>query len=214
MKLTQQEKLVIDFLSNKEVVFWEELAQFCKNPLTVKLRTVQKIVSDIKKKHKENNIDIPFNCSFKVILDQKEEKFIVNNNSMSEFNGQKLVQIKRKNNNIVSSPIKMGMPKIELPSDFIVKNHQRQVITKSGIYNLNEDDFFVFEYLFNNKHKFISLEELRDKVCFKNYGSKLPPRWFSSIQRRVGNIRNHIPELKNRILTAKQNNIHGYIFSL
>src|SRR5277367_1876899 len=64
MKITAQEQNVIQFLSDRDEVFWEELVQFCKDPANVKLRTVQKIVSDIRKKFRDTNRACPFDCKF------------------------------------------------------------------------------------------------------------------------------------------------------
>jgi len=220
MKLSQQEQSFLNFLIPKTEVYWEELVQFCKNPAMVKLKTVQKVVSDLKKKYKDNNEKIPFHCTFKFMPTQMQAPKMVSTNETTQYLGQTLVQIKRPTQ---TKPLNISVPdmrviEIEKPPttnafDFILKSFTQQIITKSGVYALNHEEFELFNYLFNNKSKFISLEELRDNVCFPKYGSKLPARWFSSIQRRVSHIRQHIPETRNRLLTAKQNNNTGYIFN-
>lgn len=53
MKLTPQENSIINYLSKKSEARWEELAQFAKDPQTVKLRTLQKVISDLKKKYSD-----------------------------------------------------------------------------------------------------------------------------------------------------------------
>jgi hypothetical protein len=231
MKLSQQEQSFLTYLIPRAEVYWEELVQFCKNPATVKLKTVQKVISDLKKKYKDNNQALPFHCTFKSMQTQTQNPKMVSTGETSEYLGQKLVQIKRPTKQAEamlppgfvwttdSKPIaEMRVIEIEKPStinafDFILKSFTQQIVTKSGVYALNHEEFELFNYLFNNKSKFISLEELRDKVCYPKYGSKLPARWFSAIQRRVSHIRQHIPETRNRLLTAKQNNNTGYIFN-
>ncbi len=137
--------------------------------------------------------------------------------------GQTLVQIKRPNQDTMLMGSKPSTPQASIIEtkqssttsvfDFIVKSFTHQILTKSGIYALNNEEFEIFNYFHSNRNKFISLEELRDKVCFPKFGSKLPARWFSSIQRRVSHIRHQIPEARDKILTAKQNNNTGYIFN-
>lgn len=224
MKLSQQENQVLGFLSSRQEVYWEELVQFCKNPALVKLKTIKKIVSDLKKKYRENNVPAPFNCSFKLLGVPSEQPKMIQTDTSVDFNGQKLVQVKR---TIVAHSKPNTTPIQHEPSthqqvmesiksivpDFTIKNYTRQVLTKSGMYALNDDEFELFNYFYNNPNRFVSLEELRDRVCYPKYGSKLPARWFSAIQRRIGNIRHHIPETRNRLLTAKQNANSGYIFN-
>jgi len=159
---------------------------------------------------------------------QTQRPKMTSTNETTQYLGQTLVQIKRPNKQTLplgfawtesTTPIaEMRIIEIEKPHtdvcDFILKSFTHQIVTKSGIYALNYEEYEIFVYLYNNRNKFISLEELRDRICYPKYGSKLPARWFSAIQRRVSNIRNQIPESKNRILTAKQNNNSGYIFNL
>lgn len=213
MKLTNQETNIINFLQGKSKVAFEELAQFTKEPTKVKLKTIKKIISDIKKKHKDNNIPLPFNCEFySLITNQKDimsEKVI--------HNQQTLVKLERKK--IISDPTLLS-PHIQAGvhvavqaalNDFSINKFNNQVLSKSGWHTLNEDDFQIFQYFFQNIEKIITLEELRDKVVFPLYGSKMPARWFSTIQRRINNIRKQIPETKNRLLTIKLENSSGYM---
>jgi len=223
MKLSPQEQNIIQFLIPKKEVYWEELAQFCKNPQTVKLKTIKKIISDLRKKFNEQNISIPFSCSFKLMLNKEEQK-ITKTKETVNFNGQTLVRVTFNKNNkttkieSVETPLEIPkpsvLPKLDIKPEFTIKPYSRQVITRSGIYTLSEAEFEIFDYMHTNINRFISLEELRDKICYPKFGSKLPARWFSAIQRRIGNIRQHIPETRNKLLTAKLNNNSGYIFNL
>jgi hypothetical protein len=224
MKLSQQESKFLAFLTPKSEVYWQELAQFCKDPASVKLKTVKKVVSDLKKKFTDEKLPVPFNCAFKDLSGKNLPKMIATNATV-DFNGQKLVQVARvqKNQNegqFVSQGeisrhfpvVKATNPKPNAP-EFTINPHTRHIRTKSGNYNLNYDEFDVFGYLYNNRYRFISLEELRDNVCFPKFGSKLPARWFSAIQRRICNIRHQIPETRDKLLTAKQQTSTGYIFN-
>jgi hypothetical protein len=49
--LTEQEIKITDFLilKGEAIVYWEELAQFAKDPQNVKLKTIKRAVSEIKR---------------------------------------------------------------------------------------------------------------------------------------------------------------------
>ena len=51
VSLTEQDTKIIGYLQSRNLqdVAWEELAQFSKEPTTVKLNTIKKAVSEIKK---------------------------------------------------------------------------------------------------------------------------------------------------------------------
>lgn len=209
--LTNQEKNVVSFLSNKEKVFWEELASFCKEPSKVKLKTVKKIVSDIKKKYRDNSLNVPFNCEFSSLQENNTDidKLVPTPEPKKEeaviFNGQRLVKLER--------PQRPVEAKKQCLIDFTIKKYQTQIICKNGIFNVSDEEFQVFEYFYNNPEKIITLEEFRDQVVFPKFGSKLPPKWFYAIQRRINNLRRQIPDLKNRILTVKVDAFTtGYLF--
>lgn len=59
IKLTPQEQSIVKHLSGKTQASWEELAQFAKDPQNVKLRTLQKVVSDLKKKYTDAKVPCP-----------------------------------------------------------------------------------------------------------------------------------------------------------
>jgi len=226
MKLTTQEQNFIEYLSSREEAYWEELVQFCKDPTTVKLKTVQKVVSDIKKKFRDENQTIPFNSKFSYFkLPTYEEPVIEEGYGFPTLkithNGQTLVKLKRPVAEPVTNAPVPDRPVLPVPADtrrphqieFAIKRWQNQVISRSGAHVLSSDDLEVFEYLYNNYGEVVTLEELRDKVVFPKFGSKLPARWWDSIQRRINNVRRAVPELKNRILTVKtENNGTGYFF--
>src|SRR5579859_3182803 len=64
LKLTEQEQNILNYLTNKESVAWEELAQFSKSPTTVKRSSLLKVVSDLKKKYTGVGLSVPFTCQF------------------------------------------------------------------------------------------------------------------------------------------------------
>lgn len=234
MRFTTQETKVITYLTGKKSAYWEELAQFCKDPGAVKLKTVKKIVSDIRKKFKDDNQACPFDCAFQELAltpPVNEEKFkIASQSETVNHNGQTLVKVVRTskptprigtlvfggepNTGTIPNPVIIGADaRKPYQIEFSIKKWQNQIITKSGIHNLSDEDFEVFEYLYNKHAEIVTLEELRDKVVFPLYGSKLPARWWDSIQRRINNVRRAVPELKNRIFTVKtENNGTGYLF--
>lgn len=74
IKITKQEQDIINHCSGKTFVPWEELAQYAKEPQTVKLKTLQKAVSDLKKKYRDANLPVPFDCSFKSLVDVEQKK--------------------------------------------------------------------------------------------------------------------------------------------
>ncbi len=216
MKLSPQETKIIEFLSNKNEEFYEHLAQFTKDPQKTKLKTIKKIISDIKKKHKDAEQELPFTCTLTSMLatSVKTPKADPNKETVS-FNGQTLTKILR------NSKIETNLSVFETigaatdsKPDFSIHRNTRQVLTKSGYHGLNADDFEVFEYLYQNRGRAIPLEELRDKVCFPKFGSKTPNRWFDVIGRRINNCRRNIPEAKDKLLTVKMNNATGYQLSL
>lgn len=227
VKLSPQETKIVEYLQNKQTEYWENLAQFAKNPTTVKLKTIQKIISDLKKKYKEDNANLPFNCELKSLISSVDNgKFTPKADPSKEtivHNDQVLVKVRSQTKfaeahkklaeavPLIKTEIQPIASKPSVP-DFTVKHFAHQVVTRTGIYNLNSDDFEVFEYLITRRGKVINLEELRDKVCFPNWGSKMPSRWFESIQRRINNIRRLIPETKHAILTVKLENTTGYLF--
>jgi hypothetical protein len=220
--LTEQETKLLKFLSNKEIAYWEELAQFSKSPTTVKLKTIRKSVSELRRKFTSAHLPVPFSCQFQSMATtangNKRTPSASPNKETMIFNGQTLVKIKssasppRPSLALVSA--EAVMPKITPKSDpnlFQVNHIAREVLTRSGKYRPNIEDFEILEYLFQQK-RFVSLEELRDKVVYPNFGSKTPTRWFNSIQSRVNNIRRQIPEAKNRILTVRCDMMTGYLF--
>lgn len=195
LKITEQDSRIINYLSSKngQEVSWEELAQFSKDPQNVKLNTIKKTISEIKRKYKESMFPLPFNVSFVSLVPVAQQT------AKSEVKAeQKLVRV-----------IKEGSPKANLPKpqaqiDFVMDPLGfKRVRTKYGIHQLNDSEWDMFKYLHKNAGKLVSISELRDNVVYPNYGSKLPARWFDAIMRIVNNMRRQIVGLDKRLLTVK-----------
>lgn len=186
INLTNQENNVLEYLKTRDgqKVYWEELVQFSKNPTTVKLKTMQKVVSSIKAKFKLNNCLEPFNVVFSSLLKTTLQ--------VQENKPQILVQLKKVEN------------KHQVQIDFRLDPlGHKKVITKDGSYQLNDSEWDMFKYFYQNPGKLITISELRDKLVYPLYGSKLPARWFDSIMRIVNNLRRQVVGLNKRLLTVK-----------
>jgi hypothetical protein len=204
LKLTNQEQNIINYLSGKKSVAWQELAQFAKDPTTVKKQTLQKVVSDIKRKYIITNIPMPFDCSFtdlsKPII---EEIPIVESYEPKEQTFVKLVRTPER--------VTVGGNRVPLDNtdpdaviDFKLDRNYRRVKTRTNIINLCENDWDIFCYLLDNVGKMVTIEDIRDKVLYKGWGSKTPYTWSTYIKGRIGSLRSLIPELKreNRLITV------------
>lgn len=203
LKLSLQEMKVIDYLQSKNnsPVLWEELAQFAKDPQNVKQKTVQKTVSEIKRKYASAGLPAPFNVKFSSIIN--EPKQVVTE--------QKLVQIKKTlggNTMLVDDKKKLLPAQI----DFVLDRNMKRVKTRNGYHLLNDEEWEMMKYFNENVGRFIKISELRDKVKYPHFGSKLPPRWYDSIMRVINNLRRTIPDLKNRLITTKISDETNYLF--
>jgi hypothetical protein len=204
INLTTVEKKVLSFLvsRNEGTVYWEEMVQFAKDPQKTSRKTALKWVSEIRRKYCIVNAPLPFNVTFSSLADKKSEyvepvtEQIVTQ-ILIDGQQQNLVKLKR-NPNMNPTPVTH-----QAHTDFILDRNTRRVRTKDGIFQLNENEWNVFKYIHENVDKMIPLSELRDKVVFPNYGSKLPARWFDSIMRIVNNLRRQVIGLNNRLLTVK-----------
>jgi hypothetical protein len=212
--LSLQEMKIINYCENKPVVCWEHLAQFGKDPTTIKKATLQKIISDIKRKYREMNVECPLKSSFKDMLDmsaikdklEKQMSFPINETlgaakiSLDKKPIQHLVQIKTTPSGNI---IPMGPKQIlSAQKDFAIDKAWRRVRTRSGIHPLGQDEFLVMNYLVDNAEELIPMEKLRD-VVYPNFGSKIPPRWFDSISRMFTKLRKSIPEIRTRLHTIR-----------
>lgn len=217
--LSKQEQQVLSYLQGKEKVNWEELVQFTKDPATVKLKSIRRIVSNIRKKYKEANQATPFICTFSSLFSaEKEEPVKPSSQSTQEtqntveFNGQILVKLEKRN---PVKPLPLYPPPIVAQiaprPDFELRPFNRQVFTRTGLYNLGEDEFQIFEYFLNHRGRQVSLEELKNQVCYPKFGSKTPARWFFAIMRRINMLRKQIPEVREKLISTRMGNTTGYL---
>lgn len=217
VKLTEQETKVVDYLVPRtgKQVYWEELAQFAKDPQSVKIKTVKKTVSEIRRKYAAVGVAEPFNVSFATLTQTEEPKAeekpvqtigdLIKEKLGQNLNlSQNLVQIKKTpaGNTIVVDG-KNNTNQLPAQVDFVLDRNTKRVKTKFGSHLLNDTEWEVFKYIHSNAGRIIAISELRDKVVFEHYGSKLPARWFDSIMRIINNMRRAIPGLERRLLTVK-----------
>lgn len=216
IKLTEQETRVVSFLlsKNNTNVNWEELAQFAKSPQTVKLKTIKKTISEIRRKYTETGACVPFNVSFTMMpaAEDKPELPAIDATIIDDFLSQphlapppqNLVQIKRTpagNTMTVNNNDTVSLLPAQI--DFALDFNNRRVKTRYGYHLLNENEWLVFKYFHAHAGKLIPISELRDKVVYPLAGSKLPARWFDAIMRSINNMRRAIPGLEHRLLTVK-----------
>lgn len=210
IKLTDQEKKVNDYLVSKGNTYchWEELAQFAKDPQNVKLKTMMKTVSEIKRKYIGAGIELPFNVKLVSLSKPKSVQTEINFLSPAfqtpmPTKPQHLVQIAR-------APAPVRVPRVH--SDFVLDKNMKRVRTNQGIYLLNDNEWDMLKYIHSNCERLIPISELRDKVVYPHYGSKTPARWFDSIMRIINNLRRAVPGLKDRLLTVKGTTETNYLF--
>jgi len=187
---TDKENKIIAYLTalNGKKVSWEELAQFSKNPEQVKLKSVQKSISEIKRKFKLTETSIPFNV-----------ELVSLSKTASSIKPQTLVQV-----------TKTVVPQAKIDFSLDPLGFKR-VITKQGVFQLNDSEWDMFKYFYQNIGRLVTISELRDKLVFPNFGSKLPARWFDSIMRVVNNLRRQVFGLDKRLLTVKSSET-SYLF--
>jgi len=208
LKLTNQEVNIINYLKANANVSWEELVQFAKDPQTVKLKTIKKAVSEIKRKYTAAGLPVPFDTKFsslvqisKVLHLDKEDLLGLPPISNTKQTLVKVVKVPEAKTTKLPAQIDFAPD----PLGF------KKVVTKFGSYQLNDNEWDMYKYFYNNVGKLISLSELRDQVMFPNYGSKLPARWFDAIMRVVNNLRRQVKGLDTRLLTVKGTET-SYIF--
>lgn len=219
IKLTEQETRVNNYLVSKGSTdcSWEELAQFAKDPQNVKLKTIMKTVSEIKRKYQLAGVNLPFNVRFVSLSKPKPAQVEINFLSPdflppelhamfqkpAPSKPQQLVQI-------VRAPAPPPLPKAHV--DFVLDKTMKRVKTNLGSHVLNDNEWDVFKYVHANHGRLIPISELRDQVVYPHYGSKTPARWFDAIMRIINNLRRAVPGLKDRLLTVKGTTETNYLF--
>lgn len=186
ISLTPQELKIINFLQTKKSIKVDDLFQFAKPG--VKLKSLQKVISDLKKKYKTAGISFP-QCEIKFSKPEiKETKEI-------KLGNQKLIQVSKKKEEVIPE-----LPRFQ--QDFKLNYNRRQVITREGTFTLdNMDDWEMMKFFWKNPDRRIPIEEMKD-LYWHNWGSKTPSRWMDSITRRVTKLRRAVPPLVGRLITV------------
>lgn len=195
MKLTNQEINIINYIGNKSEVSWQELAQFAKDPQNVKMKTLQKAVSDIKKKYRDKNLFAPFNCKF------------INLSAKEVFEEIKLPTFVKLRITAGANRVPDTNKDLDAHIDFQLDRNYRRVKTRSNTVNLSDNEWELFTHLHQNAEKMISIDDMKD-VVYKGFGSKTPHNWCDSIKRTLGKLRTNIRELKTegRLVTIMGTN--------
>lgn len=203
IRLTKQEQCVVDYLCSKNwgKVYWEELAQFAKDPQNVKRKSILRMVSDLKKKFLDANLALPFDVKFASLATEAVAspsptlQVAIANPAV-----QKLVQIKR---TPAGNTVQVSANAHPAHVDFVLDRNFKRVRTRNGFHQLNDNEWQLFSYIHGNVGRIIPISELRDKVVYPQYGSKLPARWFDGIMRIINNMRRQVVGLNSRLLTVK-----------
>lgn len=230
LRLTEQEIKVTNYLQakNNQEISWEELVQFSKTPQSVKKNTIQKVVSEIKRKYVRAGLNVPFSVTFKnmtalpICNEDRQAQNLFKESVVTRPLNFKFdpMQVERLNEALDKSEQKfIKIPRLEPKShqaqlDFILDVFSKRVRTKYGYKQLGDAEWDVFRYIHANPGRIISINELRDKVVFPQYGSKLPPKWYDTVMRIVNNLRRQVDGLKVRLMTigAFNSGETGYIF--
>ncbi len=197
MKLTPQEQNFLNYLKSEKEPTYEGLSKFCKKD--TKLKTIKRVISDIKAKYKSDGVSFDFNITDKPQspkLEVKPEK-------------ETLVQLRKTlGGNIIDASI--NIPDAQI--DFKMDNIWKTIRTKNGTIKISESEWLIFEHLLINAEKQISIDSLKD-VLYKNHGSKTPANWSDVIAGVLTKLRKNIPELKKdeRLLTIRSTNTTYYM---
>jgi hypothetical protein len=197
LKLSPQYEKIIAFCAGKEKVNFEELVQFSKDPSNVKLKTMQRAVSDIKKMFKDHALPDPFTCKFGVLVETKKQVVLTLVPSVPQE--QELVRMRT---TIGGRKVRADDPRTDTQIDFEPTPNYKGVKTRDGLIKLSDNEWEIFCYLYQKAGKRVSIEELKD-VVYKNYGASTPHCWSDSIRRTISKLRRNIPDLKtkNRLVT-------------
>ena len=198
LKITEQEQKILNFCTNKQSVYWEDLAQFAKDPQNVKLKTIRKVVSEVKRKYAQANLPNPFTCDFASRL---QDKVIATIASQILPQEQVLVQVKRTTG---GATVLADSNVIAAHVDFKLDKYNERVITKYGPVQLSESAYRIFAHLHANAGKFVTQEDLKDVLFDPKSPSKIPHTWSHRITGYLTDLRKALPDLKrkDRLITV------------
>jgi hypothetical protein len=197
LKLSDQEQKIINYLATKEQVAWEELAQFGKNPTSVKRVTLLKVVSELRKKYASVGLATPFNCKF---VDLNKTVQVKTNSASPEIIPAKVVApaVVQMRKTLGGKMVRADDHTPDAHLDFVLDNFNKRVKTKSGWIALNESNFELFQIFHQNVGTPLSKEDLKNKV-WPQWGSKVPASWWTNLASRMTDLRTYLPELKFRL---------------
>lgn len=206
-RLTKQEERIVNYCAGKAKVYWEELAQFAKEPTSVKLKTLRKTVTDLKKKYRDANLPSPLTCEF-VFLTTPDSK-LAQPVTVESAPEPKLVQLRiTRGGNRVSQDNKQP----DLHIDFQLVPYYKRVKTRTNTINLSDNEWELFTLFHSNPAVMFSMEEIKN-IVYKHFGDKTPHNWAEAIKRTLGKLRTNIRELKtdNRLVTVMGGNTTYYM---
>lgn len=199
---TKQEEQIIKYCAGKTKIHWEELAQFAKDPTSVKLKTLRKAVTDLKKKYRDANLPSPLTCEF-VFLEASEPQ------PPTPAPEPKLVQLRiTRGGNRVPQDNKQH----DLQIDFQLVPYYKRIKTRTNTINLSDNEWELFTMFHSNPEVMFSMEQIKN-VVYKHFGDKTPHNWSQSIKRTLTLLRTNIKELKsdNRLVTILGGNTTYYM---
>ena len=203
VQLTPMENNVFHYLlkNKEEVVYWEQLVQFAKDPQNVKPKTIKNVVAEIRRKHRLAGEPDPIKVKFAFLTDKNSsgtEKIPEVTTKVETNNMVKVVRSLESGKMVDASTVAQLSP---VEKDFIIERNYKRIRTKSGVANLAWQEWEIFCHLHKNHDRIVSMEELK-KMLYPSE-SKCPASWGESIARSFTRLRRSIPELKNgRLVTV------------
>ena len=208
LKLTNQEQKVINYLSGKNEVTWEELAQFAKEPQSVKMKTLQKVISDLRRKYTLAGIPAPFTCKFSTLIKQNQavDYSPAASATIGELITEKLAQkqtLIQMRRTVGGKQVPATNTELDAHLDYRLDRYNKVVISvERGRIPLTDGEYEIFNLLHVNAGKPVSIEQMKN-VRFPP-GEKCPPTWAGQIASCLTKLKKNIPELKskNRLSTV------------
>jgi hypothetical protein len=159
----------------------------------------EKAISDLKLKFKLAGLQPPFYCTFYQMYKptMNEPKAVAPSSPTFD---DSLVQMRRTRG---GKWVPITNTELDAKLDFRLDKSCRIVISvERGRVRLSDGEFEIFELLYNNAGKPVSIEEMR--LTRFPRGSNCPPTWAEQIASTLTKLRKNLPELKrdNRLLTV------------
>ncbi len=213
--LTEQDKNLVNYLTGKDEVSWEELAQFAKSPTTVKRKSLLRAVSDLRKKYADAGLAAPFNCRFFDLGTMPSANAPSQPvKAVAVVVAPPVVQMRK---TIGGKLVRADDTKPDLHHDFQLSKGANcdgspnyQIKTKAGWVRLPESAYELLEIFYASPGVAFSKEDLKNKL-WPQWGSRTPPSWAGNLTHRMTDLRTCVPEMKTRLLTIRVNNDTSYM---